>query len=276
MKIFEHHHRLSLDCQGKQIVVSCQLATFQHHSSSTSKTQHSRMHVGMSFLSLLYSYCTFARTVLEPEAFVTCTKVSLVSIAIPFAATTKNCSVVPRPLPPTIVEPTVVPTPVTHFQQPNGGFPRTPLALSQHHLLQLGHHFHSRIWRPCRPGFSSSLNGRQKTPKIATVGCIIGVTLHLFCRSSVRFLMSITDPTVCMPCLRPTRATQHSWDYQSVLPGNRIQWPSCLKLFLTHQAPSSFLGGWSWCLFGTIVAAGMSTADGAILLPWILALPTTS
>lgn len=101
-----------------------------------------------------------------------------------------------------------------------------------------------------------------KTPRTAVLGCIIGGLFTFFVGIPFAYLGAITryhygpdsihaefEADTCSAILGlPTCAM---WVPDSL---------AFVKL-LTHQAPS-FLGG--WCLFG-IVAASMSTADGAIL-----------
>jgi hypothetical protein len=101
-----------------------------------------------------------------------------------------------------------------------------------------------------------------QTPKIATLGCIIGGLFTFFVGVPFAYMGALSRvyygpdsvhavfaADTCNPLLGlPTCA---AWQPD----------PMAFLKLLTHQAPS-FLGG--WCLFG-VVAASMSTADGAIL-----------
>ncbi|CAB9519598.1 affinity choline transporter 1 [Seminavis robusta] len=101
-----------------------------------------------------------------------------------------------------------------------------------------------------------------KTPRTAQLGCIIGGLFTFFVGVPFAYLGAITRNHYGPDSVH----AQFEADTCSTLLGL----PTCamwvpdsnafIKL-LTHEAPS-FLGG--WCLFG-IVAASMSTADGAIL-----------
>jgi len=102
----------------------------------------------------------------------------------------------------------------------------------------------------------------SKTPKIATIGCLIAGCLTFFVGIPFSYLGAITR-TYYGP---DTARAEFGTDTCSAI----LALPTCamwipdaqafIKL-LTHEAPT-FLG--AWCLVG-IVAASMSTCDGAIL-----------
>eukprot|EP00934_Nitzschia_sp_Nitz4_P005955 Nitzschia sp. Nitz4//scaffold243_size29414//16856//19408//NITZ4_008060-RA/size29414-augustus-gene-0.13-mRNA-1//-1//CDS//3329543843//5945//frame0 len=101
-----------------------------------------------------------------------------------------------------------------------------------------------------------------KTPSIATWGCIIGGLFTFFVGLPFASLGSITRVYYGPDSIHASFTTDTCSEILG-LPTCGAWEPdaSAFIKLLTHQAPP-FLGG--WCLFG-IVAASMSTADGAIL-----------
>jgi Na+/proline symporter len=102
----------------------------------------------------------------------------------------------------------------------------------------------------------------SKTPKIATIACLIAGCLTFFVGIPFSYLGAITR-THYGP--DSTRAEFKTDTCSSILDlptcGMWVPDATAFIKLLTHEAPS-FLGG--WCLIG-IVAASMSTCDGAIL-----------
>lgn len=102
----------------------------------------------------------------------------------------------------------------------------------------------------------------SKTPKIATIGCLVAGCVTFFVGIPFAYLGAITRTFYGPDTARASFLTDTC--------SRMLQLPTCalwqpdaqafIKL-LTHEAPS-FLG--AWCLVG-IIAASMSTCDGAIL-----------
>lgn len=102
----------------------------------------------------------------------------------------------------------------------------------------------------------------SKTPSTARIGCIIGGLLTFFIGIPFAYLGAISRVHYGPDSVHSEFETD-TCAVQLGLP-TCGQWnpdPQAFIKLLTHQAPE-FLGG--WCLIG-IIAASMSTADGAIL-----------
>lgn len=102
----------------------------------------------------------------------------------------------------------------------------------------------------------------SKTPKIATIGCLIAGCLTFFVGIPFSYLGAITR-TFYGPDTARASFVADTCSRILALPTCALWEPDAaafIKL-LTHEAPA-FLG--AWCLVG-IVAASMSTCDGAIL-----------
>jgi len=102
----------------------------------------------------------------------------------------------------------------------------------------------------------------SRTPRIATIGCFLGGLLTFFVGIPFSYLGAITR-LYYGPDSATADFTTDSCSIALGLPTCAL-WnpdPDAFIKLLTHEAPP-FLGG--WCLIG-IVAASMSTCDGAIL-----------